>query len=38
MDKYTKELFNEWKNFLNLDDGVAVYENDADESWIGTKK
>ena len=29
MDKYTKELFNEWKNFFNLDDGVAVYENDA---------
>ena len=38
MDKYTKELFNEWKNFLNLDDGVAVYENDADEKLDWNEK
>lgn len=38
MDKYTKELFHEWKIFYELDDGVAVYENDADEKLDWNEK
>lgn len=38
MDKYTKELFHEWKIFYELDDGVTVYENDADEKLDWNEK
>ena len=38
MDKYTKELFHEWKIFYELDDGVNVYENDADEKLDWNEK